>query len=147
MFNSQGPLQNNMQKHLVAVFAFLLLLIFHQQSPAATTDPPNDSLAVRDSIADTLCIRAEPQLQPTPEETFRKKKLITAILAFPVPFGFTGMHRIYLGCEPWIPVAYLCTGGGGLGLLPLMDFIFIVTANEEEFKQYENNSKMFMFVE
>lgn len=138
---------NNMQNYFAPVFVLFLLLIVHQEAAAATIDPPNDSIAQRDSVCDTLYIRIEPQPQPAPEEAFRKKKLITAILAFPIPFGFTGMHRIYLGAEPWIPVAYLCTGGGGLGLLPLMDFIFIVMADEEEFKQYENNSSFFMFVE
>ncbi len=78
---------------------------------------------------------------------FRKEKLIAAILAFPVPFGFTGLHRIYLGSEPWVPVVYLCTGGGGLGLIPLIDFICIVTADEETFRKYENNPKFFMWVD
>ncbi len=78
---------------------------------------------------------------------FHKEKLIAAILSFPVPFGFTGLHRIYLGSDPWIPVVYLITGGGGFGLVPLIDFIFIVTADEEEFRKYENNSKLFMWVE
>lgn len=87
--------------------------------------------------------------KPTPDSAsrFHKEKLIAAILAFPVPFGFTGLHRIYLGSDPWIPVVYLITGGGGLGLVPLIDFIFIVTANEEEFRKYENNPKFFMWIE
>jgi len=80
-------------------------------------------------------------------EEFKKEKLIAAILAFPVPFGFTGLHRIYLGSDPWIPVVYLITGGGGFGLIPLIDFIFIVTADEEKFRKYESNPKFFMWVE
>ena len=80
-------------------------------------------------------------------EEFKKEKLIAAILAFPVPFGFTGLHRIYLGSDPWIPVVYLITGGGGFGLIPLIDFIFIVTADEEQFRKYESNPKFFMWVE
>lgn len=79
--------------------------------------------------------------------SFRKEKLITAILAFPVPFGFTGMHRIYLGTEPWIPVAYLLTGGGGAGIVPLIDFIFILSADEEQFKHFQNNPNFFMWIE
>jgi len=80
-------------------------------------------------------------------EEFKKEKLIAAILAFPVQFGFTGLHRIYLGSDPWIPVVYLITGGGGFGLIPLIDFIFIVTADEEQFRKYESNPKFFMWVE
>jgi TM2 domain-containing membrane protein YozV len=93
-------------------------------------------------------------LAPTPstddtltQQEFRKEKLIAAILAFPVPFGFTGMHRIYLGSGPWVPVVYLCTGGGGFGLLPLIDFIFILKSDREEFEKYLANPKLFMWVE
>lgn len=81
------------------------------------------------------------------QEEFRKEKFIAAALAFPVPFGFTGMHRIYLGSGPWVPVVYLCTGGGGFGLLPLIDFIFILKADREEFEKYLANPKLFMWVE
>ena len=79
-------------------------------------------------------------------ENFKKEKLIAAVLAFPVPFGFSGLHRIYLGSEPWVPVAYLLTGGGGCGLLPLIDFIFIVSASPEELASYENNPGFFMWI-
>lgn len=140
MFNEQ------MQK-LLALFILFLLLSSPEEVSAATTDPPNDSIAVRDSICDSAFVLIDRQLTAPPEESFRKKKLITSILAFPIPFGFIGLHRIYLGTAPWVPVAYLCTGGGGLGLLPILDFIFIVTADEEEFKEYENNPNFFMFVE
>jgi TM2 domain-containing membrane protein YozV len=73
------------------------------------------------------------------------KKLIAAILAFPVPFGFLGLHRIYLGTEPWIPVVYTATLGGGM-LLPLLDFIAIVCADKDELKAMQNNPKLFMWV-
>ena len=73
------------------------------------------------------------------------KKLVAAILAFPVPFGFLGLHRIYLGTDPWVPVVYLVTGGGGAMILPLIDFIAIITADPEELKSYENNPKIFMW--
>ncbi|MDQ3108320.1 MAG: TM2 domain-containing protein [Bacteroidota bacterium] len=74
------------------------------------------------------------------------KKLIASILAFPVPFGFLGLHRIYLGTEPWVPVVYLVTAGGGM-ILPLIDFIAIICADKEELKKYENNAKLIMWVE
>lgn len=136
-----------MQKLFAVGLILLLLMLSQHECHAAVTDPPNDSLSVRDSICDTICVRVEPAAQSSPQESFRKKKLITSILAFPIPFGFVGLHRIYLGTEPWVPIVYLCTGGGGVGLLPLIDFLYIVTANEEEFKKYENNPKVIMFVE
>jgi TM2 domain-containing membrane protein YozV len=106
-----------------------------------------DTLPLSDSLVDSAQVINRSSDNPAPEESFKKKKLITAILAFPVPFGFVGMHRIYLGSEPWVPIVYLITGGGGVGLLPLVDFMYIITANEEEFKKYENNPRVFMFVE
>lgn len=151
---TQRSLQRStkMQKLLV-VFILFLLLSSPEEVSAATTDPPNDSCIVRDTICDSSFVcqtersRSDNVQQQSEEESFRKKKLITSILAFPIPFGFIGLHRIYLGTAPWVPIAYLCTGGGGLGLLPILDFIFIVTADEEEFKEYENNPNFFMFVE
>jgi TM2 domain-containing membrane protein YozV len=73
------------------------------------------------------------------------KKLIAAILAFPIPFGFLGLHRIYLGTDPWVPVVYLVTAGGGM-LLPFIDFIAILCADKEQLKAYENNPRLFMWV-
>ncbi len=135
-----------MLNRTVVVFVVLFLVVFTKETHAVTTDPPNDSIVLQDSIQDSLRVVPEVKVNP-PKESFRKKKLITSILAFPIPFGFSGLHRIYLGTEPWVPIVYLCTGGGGVGLLPLIDFLYIVTANEEEFKKYENNQKVIMFVE
>ncbi len=136
-----------MHKLFVTVIVLVLLVFSHRDVRASVTDPPNDSLITRDSICDTARVLLQEQFSPAPNETFRKKKLITSILAFPIPFGFIGLHRIYLGTAPWVPIAYLCTGGGGLGLLPILDFIFIVAADEEEFKKYEGNPNFFMFVD
>ncbi len=73
------------------------------------------------------------------------KKLIAAILAFPIPFGFIGLHRIYLGTEPWVPVVYFITLGGGM-ILPLIDFFAILSASDEELKNFVNNPNLFMWV-
>jgi hypothetical protein len=73
------------------------------------------------------------------------QKLVASILAFPVPFGMLGLHRIYLGTEPWVPVVYICTLGGA-GLIATIDFIVIASSDPEELKQYEHNPKVFMWV-
>ena len=73
------------------------------------------------------------------------QRLIAAILAFPFPFGITGLHRIYLGTSPWVPVVYFATLGG-FGILPLTDFIAIVSASDADFKSYLNNGNVFMWV-
>ena len=86
--------------------------------PVQLCTNPHDTL--RDSLQTIIVVQDH---DATPEENFKKEKLIASILAFPIPFGFSGLHRIYLGSEPWVPVAYLLTGGGGFGLLPLLDFL------------------------
>lgn len=136
-----------MSKRSVVILITILFVIFTKNLSAATAELLNESFSSQDTLCDTNAVQNEQQSTTIPEETFRKKKLITSILAFPLPFGFIGLHRIYLGTDPWVPIVYLCTGGGGCGLLPLIDFIYLVTADEEEFKKYENNPRLFMFVD
>lgn len=75
-----------------------------------------------------------------------KKRLVAALLAFPVPFGILGLHRIYLGSEPYIPVVYIFTLGGGCGILPLIDFFEIIFSSDEDFEKFQNNPKVFMWL-
>ena len=72
------------------------------------------------------------------------KKITAAALAFPFPFGVVGLHRIYLGTKPHVPVAYIASLGGVFGVLPLIDFIVIVT--NKNTSTYENNEKIFMWL-
>jgi TM2 domain-containing membrane protein YozV len=73
------------------------------------------------------------------------QKLIAAILAFPVPFGMLGMHRIYLGCEPYVPIVYVVSAGGGCGIIPLIDFIYIIAADEQQLREFKENRGVFMW--
>jgi TM2 domain-containing membrane protein YozV len=74
----------------------------------------------------------------------RTRKLTAALLAFPFPFGIVGLHRIYLGTEPYVPVAYIASLGGIFGVLPLIDFFVILF--DKDFDQYNNNGKVLMWV-
>lgn len=74
----------------------------------------------------------------------KNKKLIAALLAFPFPFGIVGLHRIYLGTSPHVPLVYIGTLGGGFGLIPLIDFIAILF--EKDIEHYMNNNKVFMWI-
>ena len=140
-----------MNKRLHVTVITLVLLLFGPFAFAHTAPIPTRHAPVVFSVADSVgrdSFAAKQNVDTLySNEEFKKEKLIAAILAFPVPFGFTGLHRIYLGSDPWIPVVYLITGGGGFGLIPLIDFIFIVTADEEQFRKYESNPKFFMWVE
>lgn len=74
----------------------------------------------------------------------RRKKIISAIFAFPFPFGMIGVHRIYLGTKPFIPIIYIATLGGCFGILPFIDFVVILA--EKDLSFYDNNGKIFMWV-
>lgn len=74
----------------------------------------------------------------------RSKKLIAAVLAFPLPFGIVGLHRIYLGSAPYVPVAYIASLGGVFGVLPFIDFCVILAAKKTD--SWVNNDKIFMWV-
>lgn len=72
------------------------------------------------------------------------RKLIAACMAFPLPFGFLGGHRLFLGTKPYIPIVYVGTLGGCLGAIPLVDFFVILFTKDLD--QYMNNPKVFMWV-
>lgn len=75
----------------------------------------------------------------------KNKKITAAVLAFPLPFGIVGLHRIYLGCEPFIPVVYIASLGGAFGILPLIDFLVIL--KEQDLSKFNNSNQVFMWVD
>lgn len=101
---------------------------------------PGDT-TIRESAAPVKKETAVIAVQPDEQ---RKQRIISAMLAFPFPFGFMGAHRVMLGCKPWIPVVYVATFGGCFGLLPMIDFCAIVFS--KDIKQYENNPHIFMWL-
>lgn len=88
--------------------------------------------------------RPFPILKRIKEKQVNNRRIIAAILAFPFPFGIVGLHRIYLGTKPYVPIAYIASLGGIFGILPLIDFF--VLAFDKDFEHYENNSKVMMWV-
>jgi TM2 domain-containing membrane protein YozV len=72
------------------------------------------------------------------------KRVTAAILAFPFPFGIVGLHRIYLGTAPYVPVVYIASLGGVFGILPFIDFCVI--ALDKDLERYKENKKVFMWV-
>lgn len=73
------------------------------------------------------------------------KRITAAVLAFPFPFGIVGLHRIYLGTRPYVPVAYVASLGGVFGILPFIDFCVIVF-DRRHFEQYKDNGQVFMWL-
>ncbi len=57
--------------------------------------------------------------------------------------GLFGVHRLYLGTDIKVPVAYTLTFGGG-GVLWLIDLALLIGSPNIE--QYKNNPHLFMWV-
>lgn len=70
-------------------------------------------------------------------------KVTAAIMAFPIPFGIVGLHRINLGTKPYVPVIYIATVGGCFGVLPLIDFFVILFDKNSD--NFVNNPHVFMW--
>ena len=66
--------------------------------------------------------------------------VIVIILTGPI-----GGHRLYLGTKPIVPIIYALTLGGGFGILPLVDLIYIISAKDIE--NLKNNDKIFMWID
>ena len=73
------------------------------------------------------------------------KKIVASVLAFPLPFGVIGLHRLYLGTKPYIPLVYIGTIGGAFGILPFIDFCVILL--DKDIDHYKANSHVFMWIE
>lgn len=75
----------------------------------------------------------------------KNKKIVAAFLAFPFPFGIVGLHRIYMGTSPHVPVVYIGTLGGIFGILPFIDFCVIVL--DKNIDRYIENKQVLMWVD
>lgn len=121
------------------------LLLFAAIPLAANEAAATDSLPP-DTIAAAV-VEAPPA--ETRKGLFKRvrenKKLVAAALAFPLPFGFFGAHRIYMGTKPYVPFVYIGTLGGCVLILPFIDFVTILLADEETFKRFQDNPKVFMW--
>ncbi len=137
-----------LEKIIIAVFLFVA-------APYCNASVQNDTLFINTNAVtfvlsgDSVLIKTSGindqglSVLPKPDAE-QKQKIISAMLAFPFPFGFMGAHRVMLGCKPWIPVVYVATFGGCFGLLPLIDFCVILFS--KDIKQYENNPHIFMWL-
>ena len=138
-----------MKTTLYVLFFFTTLNLFSK----------NDSITVHyiDSLdhliySETIVISSNIKESKKPNPIFQlfkkkqklNKKITAAVLAFPFPFGIVGLHRIYLGTKPYVPVAYIASLGGVFGILPFIDFCTI-TFNKD-FDQYRDNGKVFMWI-
>jgi len=98
-----------------------------------------------DSIGEVELILLDSiQSQFTEGDSIKKRnKFIAAILAFPYPFGMFGLHRMYLGVNPIIPILYIVTIGGLVGIVPFIDMMVLLLSKDT--KPFRKNSKILMW--
>lgn len=96
------------------------------------------------TISENSFKRPNPLLLMFRKKQAKNKKAVAAVLAFPFPFGMVGLHRIYLGTAPYVPIVYIGTVGGGFGILPFIDFCVILL--DKDITRYHENKKIFMWV-
>jgi TM2 domain-containing membrane protein YozV len=137
---------------IIALFAGLQLLKAHTSAacPVPYADSAGKVITESMAILHNTGIYERGGEGPNPvHQLFRKKhrmnkKIVAAVLAFPFPFGIVGLHRIYMGTKPYVPVVYIATIGGVFGILPFIDFCVLMF--DKDFKRYENNGKVFMWI-
>tara|TARA_B110000259_G_scaffold12703_1_gene13562 strand:- start:447 stop:740 length:294 start_codon:yes stop_codon:yes gene_type:complete len=80
-------------------------------------------------------------IDTTKNRNINKIKIIAVTLA--VTLGVFGVHRLYLGTKSLVPISYTLTLGGGMAILPIIDIIYIISA--EDINQITNNDFIFMW--
>lgn len=136
---------------ILTIFFFFFLNKFgvagNSGSPTArfTSCEMFESSCCHEYKADILStFRPNPILKLFRANQKKKKQILAALLAFPLPFGIVGLHRIYLGCAPYVPVAYIASLGGMFGVLPFIDFWVLII--KKDIDNYSGSKKIFMWV-
>lgn len=127
---------------------FILLFIFSLQlhsTPIATPKIASEQISYSNISLAVNKSKPNPLLKFFFKRKAERKKVIACILAFPFPFGFLGLHRLYLGTQPWMPVFYIGTVGGCLGIIPFIDFVTLLV--NKDISRFKNNSRIFMWVD
>ena len=134
-------------RYITIILLFLSLNSFSEKKEVWLID--SSGTVLEKQFIETNILQAADEAPNPLFKIFRKKqkdnrRLISALLAFPFPFGIVGLHRIFLGTKPYVPVVYIASLGGIFGVLPLVDFFVICF--DKDFEQYLNNGKVLMWV-
>lgn len=119
------------------VFFILSLILTLSVKAAERVNFNRDTMTVYADSSSFAILKANQAELKQPKH----KKLKAALLA--LLLGPFGVHRIYLGTATNVPVVYSLTLGGGLGVLPLIDFFHIVFS--KDLSKFEDNKKVFMW--
>jgi TM2 domain-containing membrane protein YozV len=93
-----------------------------------------------------LCSIVNWAVDPKPIRYFQKaignENPRAVAIALDITLGYFGVHRMYLGTDPKVPIFYTLSMGGG-GLLWLVDLGILIA--HKDIEPYINNPRMFMW--
>jgi TM2 domain-containing membrane protein YozV len=129
------------------VFVTLTCFCVNARATIRIISPDQGDTTISVCSTDTIIIVSNagfsPKSQNQLDMAIRKKDKVMAIV-LTLLTGPLGVHRLYLGTKPVVPVVYILTLGGGLGVLPFIDLV--VMAFSKDISPFENNEKIFMWV-
>ena len=117
-------------------FLLVLLVLFLSSTSFAS----NDKVITMKQFKGFSSLSAL-DIDTTKNRNINKIKIIAVTLA--VTLGVFGVHRLYLGTKSLVPISYTLTLGGGMAILPIIDIIYIISA--EDINQITNNDFIFMW--
>lgn len=133
---------------MLSKFVFSLLVLISVSSFGVNTN-----YVITDSIIDsTSTVQQQPKISfsflpkislfnKNKTEKKNKSKLVAGLLA--ITLGPFGVHRLYLGTSPKVPIAYTLTLGGGFFILPLIDIFYIILSRDPN--DIEDNNHVFIW--
>ncbi len=124
--------------------SLIILILFC----VATHKTAAQRLPGRDSFAGKILFKETDEGAFQLRDVFRNGAAIDAenprlvAICLNITLGLFGMHRMYLGTDLVVPIAYTFTIGGGC-ILWLADLVMLIAA--KDISPYFNNSNMFMW--
>lgn len=131
----------------IILFVSLFLIaqtVRSEQVEIIILDTQEYSQAFVFSPTDTVRLGQYNIILSDPDTPLKKKRNKLIAIAADLLTGPLGGHRIYLGTEPYVPVVYALTLGGGLGVLPVADLVVIIFT--KDLNKYCDNSQIIMWL-
>jgi TM2 domain-containing membrane protein YozV len=123
---------------LLTLLVLFSLSALRANQPVSLTLIELHSYAQQDAQLDKVLLIS---IQDTLGQRRENPRWVAAMLT--VGLGLFGVHRMYLGTDMKVPIIYVLTLGGGLGVLPMIDLLTILFTKDLE--QFMNNDKVFMW--
>ncbi|MFT5184649.1 MAG: TM2 domain-containing membrane protein YozV [Flavobacteriales bacterium] len=127
-----------MYRLLLTLLVLFSLSALRANQPVSLTLIELHSYAQQDAQLDKVLLIS---IQDTLGQRRENPRWVAAMLT--VGLGLFGVHRMYLGTDMKVPIIYVLTLGGGLGVLPMIDLLTILFTKDLE--QFMNNDKVFMW--